>query len=395
MIHRQVRTFLLLLLCAVAFLPSRADSSEFSLSIYANLLAGQSSLIAEEPEVTEAVYGFDEELTFLGSAALQAQWRKGRSTLVGRVEWEDTGISPFEDPGFNLRVAFYNFRAHPAVDFKIGRIEVPLGLFNQYRRLGTLHPFSRVAPDFYREGGPSTQSVDGLGVSLRRPGLSLDMFWGEYEFQEGLFETFEFTARDVWGAEFRATPQLGQVELTAGAGYIHYRTAGDQSFPETPSRRQGYWGFLEANYRSMFFRVEGRAYEGRSQPTLPPFGALASSTRFLPVYAEWGWRHGPYMAGLRVERTVAESNLEGGLFLSLEVRQRRSFTLSAAREIGPHWVAKLEATSHTYGFPLDPEVVDGGPPLRLRASTEEFDGSSVVFTLSYAGTWQLKRRGAK
>ena len=95
------------------------------------------------------------------------------------------------------------------------------------------------------------------------------MFWGEYEFQEGLFETFEFTARDVWGAEFRATPQLGQVELTAGAGYIHYRTAGDQSFPETPSRRQGYWGFLEANYRSMFFRVEGRAYEGRSQPTLP------------------------------------------------------------------------------------------------------------------------------
>jgi hypothetical protein len=317
------------------------------------------------------------------------RWRKGRHTLFGRLEWEDNGLSPYVDTGVNLKVAYYGFRLADRAEIKLGRIEVPLGLFNQVRRLGTLHPFSRVASDFYREGGPSTQSVDGIGVSLEGPGETvLDLFWGEYDFQEGLLETLEFTAEDVIGGELRYRPQIGSLQLVLGAGYLEYTTVGTLLFPETPHDRSGYWGFLEVDAERYFFRAEGRVYEGTGRPDLAPFGPFDASFRFTPLYAEAGVRRGRWMAGLRFEQADVGSDLSGAFILHQDNRQRESITLAASRELGRGFLVKLEHSWHRYGLVQDSPLVDPGPPPRFETVSDFEKGRTLVLTLSYAGSWQ-------
>ena len=383
---------LALFLLALA-LPVAAQDDGFTLSLYANALVGEAELVDEEPNLLEEAYGFDEDSTPLGNAAVQLRWSKGRHSLFGRLEWEDNGLSPYEESGVNLKVASYGFQLSERLDLQLGRIEVPLGLFNQLRRLGAFHPFSRIASDFYREGGPSTQSVDGAGLRLRLPrDVHLDLFWGEYDFQEGLTETFDFTAEDVVGGELRFRPRVGAVQLTVGAGYLEYETTGNAVFPESHHDRYGYWGFVEVDADRFFLRGEGRVYEASSQPDVPPLGTFKSASRFIPFYAEAGYKGQRLMVGLRYEESTVQSDIEGAFELRQNNRQRTTTTLAASWDLGRGFLAKLETSWHRYGL-LDEEPVltDPGPPPQFETITNYESGRTVVFTLSYAGSWSFAR----
>ena len=363
-----VRGFVAFLLLALSVSSTAFGQGDgFTLSFYANAGVGEASLVQEEVHPVEEVFGFDGDPTILANAALQLQWRKGRHTLFARLGAEDNGLSPYVDTGLNLEVAYYGLRVSDRVVFKLGRIEVPLGIFNQLRRVGSLHPFSRVASDYYREGGPSTQSVDGVGVSLEGPGnTALDLFWGEYDFQEGVIEPLDFTARDVLGGELRWRPQIGGVQLTFGAGYLKYTTEGTVLLPDTPHDRQGYWGFFEVDADRYFLRAEGRIYEGNGRPELPSFGLFDAKFSFSPFYAEAGLKHGRWMAGLRFEQADVGSDLIGSEFVFLQDnRQRETTTLAVSRGVGRGFLLKLEHSWHRYGLVQEPELVDAGPPARF------------------------------
>ena len=394
-IPEGVRGFVAFLLLALSGAPPAVGQGDgFTLSFYANAMAGEASLVQEDVHPVEEVFGFDGDTTYLGNTALQLQWRNRRHTILARLGAEDNGLSPYVDTGLNLEVAYYGLRVSDRVEFKLGRIEVPLGIFNQLRRVGALHPFSRVASDYYREGGPSTQSVDGLGVSLQGPWNSaLDLFWGEYDFQEGVIEPLNFTAEDVIGGELRWKPQFGGVQLTFGVGYLQYTTSGTVLLPDTPHDREGYWGFLEVDADRYFLRAEGRVYEGNGRPELPPFGLFDAKFSFSPFYAEGGVKHGRWMAGLRFEQADVGSDLVGSEFVFLQDnRQRETTTLAVSRDVGRGFLVKLEHSWHRYGLVQEPELVDTGPPVRFETPTDLQDGRTVILTLSYATSWSFGQR---
>ena len=137
----------------------------------------------------------------------------------------DSVIEEVEDE-IELDWAFYERRLADHTSLKVGRVKVPLGIFNEYRDVGTILPFYRPAYSFYREGSITSETVDGLDLSHTfNPGsdwsLELDVYFGEYELIE--FAPFLSEqqavlakAKDVIGAQlWLNTPIYG---LRFGAG---------------------------------------------------------------------------------------------------------------------------------------------------------------------------------
>ncbi len=82
--------------------------------------------------------------------------------------------------------AFYERRLTDHTSLKIGRVQIPMGLFNEVRDVGTILPFYRPAFNFYREGAFTSETVDGLSLTHEfLPGndwgLEVSAYAGEWE----------------------------------------------------------------------------------------------------------------------------------------------------------------------------------------------------------------------
>lgn len=73
-------------------------------------------------------------------------------------------IQDFEDE-IELDWAFYERRLTPDTSLKIGRVQIPFGIYNEVRDVGTVLPFYRPAFVFYKEGSFTSETVDGLLLS--------------------------------------------------------------------------------------------------------------------------------------------------------------------------------------------------------------------------------------
>src|SRR5205085_12405810 len=48
---------------------------------------------------------------------------------------------------------------------KVGKVQIPLGIYNEVRDVGTVLPFYRPSFNFYGEGAFTSETVDGIVVS--------------------------------------------------------------------------------------------------------------------------------------------------------------------------------------------------------------------------------------
>jgi hypothetical protein len=82
---------------------------------------------------------------------------------------------------------FYEHRFDADTSAKIGKIQIPYGIFNEVRDVGTLLPFYRAPAEFYGETSYANETVDGAMVSRRfftsTPWtLDVSAFVGSWEF---------------------------------------------------------------------------------------------------------------------------------------------------------------------------------------------------------------------
>jgi hypothetical protein len=111
---------------------------------------------------------------------------------------------------------------------KVGRVQIPFGIYNEVRDVGTLLPFYRPSHNFYGEAAYSSETIDGVVLSHSfqlgdRWGLDADVHYGDWKFISRDFVTGAYvnnSVDDSIGAElWLETPISG---LRIGAGGMRY-----------------------------------------------------------------------------------------------------------------------------------------------------------------------------
>lgn len=175
------------------------------------------------------------------TAALQIRADISASDFfVVQLSHERLGASPVQDlkDDVELDWVFYEHRFEKS-SVKVGRVQIPFGIYNEVKDVGTLLPFYRPSHNFYGEAAYSAETVDGIVLSHAFDlgggwGLDADLHYGNWQFIErdllGVYTSNE--VKDSLGAElWLDTPVSG---LRVGAGAIQYdidpATAGESTW---------------------------------------------------------------------------------------------------------------------------------------------------------------------
>ena len=137
------------------------EASRWTLHGFLNLAWGQTD---------GAKYrGVDEDGTGdLRNAALQLRYQVSKSDeIVVQLAHENVGTSPTNQ--FREEVEFdWFFWSHEfeqGTRLRVGRVPLPIGIYNEIKDVGTALPFYRPSGNFYGEGTWTSDSVDGLVLS--------------------------------------------------------------------------------------------------------------------------------------------------------------------------------------------------------------------------------------
>lgn len=110
--------------------------------------------------------------------------------VVVQLQHEVRGESFLEEEREEIEVdwAFYEHRFNEAAGLRLGRVRVPLGIYNEIRDVGTLLPFFEPPEGIYSDGLFTQESVDGVAAYYHfepaaRWRLTLDGYYGEWDRQ--------------------------------------------------------------------------------------------------------------------------------------------------------------------------------------------------------------------
>ncbi len=125
----------------------------------------------------------------LRNAAVQMRYTlTKKDKFLFQISNESVGESPtneLRDP-VELDWVFYHRQLADDTTLRIGRVPLPIGIYNEIKDVGTLLPFYRPAGNFYGEGTWTSDTVDGLVVSHTLApdagwNLHLDAYYGSWD----------------------------------------------------------------------------------------------------------------------------------------------------------------------------------------------------------------------
>jgi hypothetical protein len=99
------------------------------------------------------------------TAALQFRYRlNGSNNIVIQLSHERLGDSKVNDfqKEIELDWAFYQHSFNDATWIKAGRVQIPIGIYNEIRDVGTVLPFYRPSPNIYGDNTFTNETVDGV-----------------------------------------------------------------------------------------------------------------------------------------------------------------------------------------------------------------------------------------
>lgn len=304
----------------------------------------------------------------------------------------DSPISDSEDE-VELDWAFYERRIRDHTSVKVGRVQIPFGIFNEFRDVGTILPFYRPAFVFYREGSFTTETVDGVLLSHTFAAESewsveANLYYGEFDLVElDPFSVQALPARceDCWGSQFWLnTPIFGlrfgvgtqRRNLTEGAEGITRPIGGKDSFDE-------WLASVDAVFTKWVFRAEYREFD-TGPNVFPAFGVDDFTAKFPSYYIQVGF-HPTQKFRIYVQSEVSEFETNTGLFT-----QPQSFT--AREDLGialnylfsPNVVLKAEyhdVSGEDQGFA--PVLLPNPPFFQLQPIYTDIDGGDyTIISLS-------------
>ncbi len=245
------------------------------------------------PTFQEVTFGIPEEGTFKYRVlALQFRYQITPDDLmVIQLSSEEAGNSPIvaAKDDIELDWAFYERRITDTLRLRVGRVRIPVGIYNEIRDVGTVLPFYRPPASFYDDGASNTETLDGLLLDKSfLPASSwnfdLSLYGGESEvLQLDAFDpSIGSIARieDAYGAQlWLNTPVSG---LRVGFNLTSRRFTGglwhtpgglwyDPQEGDSPPRLTDYGVSIDASFTRFVFRAE---YQDADFVIYMPLGAI-------------------------------------------------------------------------------------------------------------------------
>lgn len=206
---------------------AESDSTEPRITIHGYL--NQAYAQSDGPEIL----GISEDGTSdYRTAALQIRADvTERDTFAIQLSHERFGESDIQELQDDVAIdwIFYEHRFGQS-SVKVGKVQIPFGIYNEVRDVGTLLPFYRPSTNFYGEGAYTSETVDGivlsrvfdLGGSWRLDG---DVHYGSWEFVNRSGGFSKNKVEDSIGVElWLETPLPG---WRIGTGGMRYTVDGD------------------------------------------------------------------------------------------------------------------------------------------------------------------------
>lgn len=170
------------------------------------------------------------------TGALQIKYAlTDQDQFIMQLSHERLGASPASDLRDDLEVdwLFYQRQFTDATSVAVGRVPLPIGIYNKIRDVGTLLPFFRPSFTVYGDGAFTSETVDGLVLTQRFArdspwSLEADLYYGNWKRIE---TNVAFTPSAAWAEVDNAagiqlwldTPLSG---LRFGAGANRYDVSG-------------------------------------------------------------------------------------------------------------------------------------------------------------------------
>ncbi|MBN1351685.1 hypothetical protein JXJ21_19885 [candidate division KSB1 bacterium] len=120
--------------------------------------------------------------------------------LVFQFSHKRLGRSPFMliEEAVALDWAFFEHRFSFGTSMKVGKVQLPMGIFNELRDVGVLLPFYRAPFNLYQEGRYTSETVDGFVLThllgeYSSWGVDVDFYGGEWKWSEATKSIFTKT----------------------------------------------------------------------------------------------------------------------------------------------------------------------------------------------------------
>ena len=211
----------------------------------------------------------------------------------------ESPIATLEDE-VELDWAFYERRFGDSTSVKVGKVQIPFGIFNEVRDVGVILPFYRPAYVHYRDGAYTTETIDGVLLSHSFAeasdwGLDADVYYGGFdsvELDPFTLNALPQRAKDSYGIQlWLHTPVDG---LGFIVGHQHREISGGD---EGVTREVGsvtpfneFYFSCDGDLGRFVVRYEGRRFRNDRSPA-PVFGAedflLTATSQYWQVGYSW------------------------------------------------------------------------------------------------------------
>jgi hypothetical protein len=251
------------------------------------------------PTQSEIALGIPEDGTFdYRNMAVQFRYAiSDKDVMIVQLSSRSLGdslITKAEDD-VELDWAFYERKLGDSTSIKVGRVQIPYGIFNEVRDVGTILPLFRPPFNVYQEGSFTSETVDGGSLShafMANSDWSVDadVYFGQWDLVEiDLFTGTALTAKakDSYGLQlWLNTPISG---LRFGGAFQHREVSeGSLRAPGKSSEFTDYLLSVDAPFEKWVFRAEYRNFSTKPEE-IPVLLAPDFELEVDTYYVQVGW----------------------------------------------------------------------------------------------------------
>lgn len=338
----------------------------------------------------EQVLGLDSDGTWdYRIAALQLRYDPApKHTFVVQLSHRKFDSSPLGtvDNDVELDWAFYQYRFTDNFAIKLGKVPVPVGIFNEFRDVGTLLPFFRPAYVFYQEGSFVSETIDGaILVTNLWPNsdwsVDFDAYFGEFDLLESVAanttNVFEAKATNAIGAQlWLNTPVSG---LRAGVGIQQYDVEGSGFHAEKDT-----WNTWHASVDGAFerFTIRGE-YKYFEIPSNNSF-LFNGKIKAANYYFQAGFNVTEQL-GLWAQQEYSDIDQNNtNLARPARFNNRQDTGYSIVYALRPTIVFKAEYHQSNFELPVGVVVVPTPGGVLLDFVFQEFKSDYSIFSVSFS-----------
>ena len=264
-------------------------------------------------------------------------------TIVTQLSSFRFGQSPINQlySDVELELGFYEHQFGDTTAIKVGKLQLPLGIYNEIRDIGTLLPFYAPPSNMYLETYAS-RSLEGLMVSRSFAkgaawSLDVDLYgggWRRPEENQATGAVANARVENAAGAEVWVNTPLSGVRF--GGGYAHYDGEGGLGQVDRLDPQWIYHGSFDATFERWYFRSE--IIESGLPDRIAP-GVVTPKLTYRAYYGQTGYNVTPRLSlNLQADFSAYDAGIGVPGFTELS----NDYAASVVYKFRPDLVAKIE-----------------------------------------------------